>query len=119
MSVDAGYRDPRPWRLPVVVPDELVDERLVYRPDRDWPVWATLTFNGAEPDRIVEGFAVAWTREYVLVQTLWQHSYFLGTRKFWLNAAQVKRRAIIPSRRGRNPAEQAHARPQRGWRRVE
>ncbi|WP_144627583.1 hypothetical protein [Arthrobacter woluwensis] len=117
MSEDVGYRDPAPWRLPVVVPDDAIDERLVYRSEQGIAVWATLTFDG-EPDRIVEGFAVAWTREYVLVQTLWQQSYFLGTRKFWLNAAQVKRRAIIPSRPNHTP-KQVHNRPQRGWRRVD
>ncbi|MEZ2373090.1 hypothetical protein [Arthrobacter sp. RCC_34] len=117
MSLDQGYRDPEPWELPIVVPDDAIDERLVYRSEHGIAVWARLTFDGGEPDRIVEGFAVAWTREYVLVQTLWQQSYFLGTKTFWLNASQVKRRAIIPSHPNRSP-EQVHNRPQRGWRRA-
>jgi len=115
VSEDVGYRDPKPWKLPVVVPDEVIDERLVYRSEHGVAVWATLTFDGGEPDRVVEGFAVAWTRQFVLVQTVWQQSYYLGSAKFWLNASQVKRRAIIPSRPNRNP-EQVHNRPQRDWR---
>lgn len=118
MSEDVGYVDPKPWRLPVVVPADAIDERLVYRPVHGVAVWATLTFDGGEPDRIVEGFALAWTRQFVLVQTRWQQSYFLGSREFWLNAAQVKRRAIITNRPNRTP-EQAHNRPQRDWRRVD
>ena len=101
------------------MPADRVDERLVYRPDRSWPVWVTLTFPNGEPDQTTDGFAVAWTREYVLVQVRWQVEYYLGTRSFWVEAGKVSRRRIEPSRRGPNPEQQAYARPQRDWRRVE
>lgn len=116
MSVDMGFRDPVRGPDPVVVPDEVIAAQRVIRPRKSWPVWVRLTFADGRQPRIEDGFAVAWTREHVLVTVRWRIEYYLGTREFWVRADQVKRRAIVPSRPRRDEAVHGVSRPGRGWR---
>ena len=52
--------------------------------------------------RSEKGFAKAWTNQFVLMQVLWQISYYRGAREFWADAGQVKRRVIEPQWLGRS-----------------
>lgn len=86
----------------VVVPDNAIDPARVVHAHRPIPVWARLTFDDGRPERLEKGFANAWTTQHVLVQVLWELSYYRGARHFWVEAAQVKRRAIEPQWLGRS-----------------
>lgn len=81
-----------------MVPDGVVDEASAYRPPTSFPVWVEVRVVDASlPPRKVPGFALAWTREHVLVQIKWPKEYFVGARNFWTDAVNVSRRVIEPS----------------------
>ncbi|WP_457317559.1 hypothetical protein [Sinomonas sp. RB5] len=72
------------------------------RPAKALPVWVRLLFDDGRPERTESGFALAWTDRHVLVQVLWQASYYRGAREFWVEAAQVERRVIASQWLGRD-----------------
>lgn len=87
---------------PVTVPEGAIDPSLVVHAHKALPVWVRLAFDDERPDRTEKGFARAWTDRHVLVQVLWQMSYYRGAREFWVDAGQVKRRVIEPQWLGRS-----------------
>lgn len=95
---EAGGAEPDP----VVVPQDAIDQGRVTVAPKALPVWVRLTFDDGRPERIEKGFAKAWTDRHVLVQVLWQASYYLGAREFWVEAGQVENRVIDPQWLGRD-----------------
>ena len=87
---------------PVVVPVEARDAQRAVRAHRAMPVWVRLSFDDGRPERTEKGFARAWSGQHVLVQVLWSLSYYRGAREFWVEAGQVRRRAIQPQWIGRS-----------------
>ncbi|WP_284762202.1 hypothetical protein [Arthrobacter sp. efr-133-R2A-63] len=79
---------------PVVVPDTGIDWARAVRAHQAVPVWVRLTFDDERPACTEKGFACAWTDQHVLVQVLWELSYYRRAREFWVHAGQVKRRVV-------------------------
>ncbi|MDR6623038.1 hypothetical protein [Sinomonas atrocyanea] len=50
---------------------------------------------------VKDGFALAWTKDAVLVQVLWPREYYTAAREFWVDASSVSRRVIEPEWNGR------------------
>lgn len=87
---------------PVLAPAGALDSGHLVYAHRPLAVWVRLTFDDGRPDRTEKGFARAWSGQYVLVQVLWAMSYYRGAREFWVEAGQVRRRAIEPQWIGRS-----------------
>lgn len=87
-------------RDPITVPDAVMAGEHVTWAVKAIPVWVRFTFDDGRPERTEKGFAKAWTTRYVLVQVLWQLSYYRGAREFWIDADRVCRRQIEPTRIG-------------------
>ena len=87
---------------PVVMPNGAIDQERITHAHKAIPVRVRLTFDDGRPERTEKGFAKAWTNQFVLVQVLWQISYYRGAREFWLDARQVRRRVIEPQWLGRS-----------------
>ncbi|WP_138443604.1 hypothetical protein [Sinomonas susongensis] len=87
---------------PVVTPNDAIDPARITRAHKAVPVWVQLTFDDGRPSRTEKGFVRAWTGRFVLVQVLWQISYYRGAREYWVEAGQVRRRVIEPQWLGRS-----------------
>lgn len=85
---------------PLCVSPATVDVAHAARPAKARPVWVRVAVEDGT-ERVEQGFALAWTRQHVLVQVLWRESYYKAAREFWVDAERVSRRVIEPQWLGR------------------
>ncbi|WP_138443429.1 hypothetical protein [Sinomonas susongensis] len=80
------------------MPEDAIGQASVYRPQKALPVWVEVSVvDSSLSPTTMPGFALAWTREHVLIQIKWPKEYFVGARNLWTEAKHVSRRVIAPS----------------------